>query len=78
MKSLQQSQRQRRLSQKTIAHSEESVAIPASEIKALTAVIEALNKEAGEHIERCKAEHEDSVEPPSANTYTTVIDADAL
>jgi len=54
--------------EKAIADGEESVATLASEIKALTAGIKALDKEVAEQTEQRKAEHEDFVESVAANT----------
>jgi septal ring factor EnvC (AmiA/AmiB activator) len=54
--------------EKAIADGEESVATLASEIKALTAGIKALDKDVAEQTEQRKEEHEDFVESVAANT----------
>jgi len=54
--------------EKAIADGVESVATLASEIKALTAGIKALDKDVAEQTEQRKAEHEDFVESVAANT----------
>merc|ERR1719453_2811547 len=54
--------------EKAIADGEESVATLASEIKALTDGIKALDKEVAEQTEQRKAEHEDFLESVAANT----------